>query len=38
MTVLQRLFTAPILWIGVLVLLVCFAGAVLMSIYERYNR
>jgi membrane protein DedA with SNARE-associated domain len=38
MTVLQRLYTAPLLWIGVLVLLGYFAGAVLSAIYERCAR
>lgn len=31
----QRLYTAPLLWIGVLVLLGFFAYAVLSAIYER---
>lgn len=38
MTLLQRLWTAPLLWIGVLVLLGYFAGAVLSAIYERCAR
>lgn len=38
MSLLQRLMTAPLLWIGVLVLLACFACAVLSAIYERHQR
>lgn len=36
MNMLQRLWTAPLLWIGVLVLLGFFAWAVLSAIYERH--
>jgi hypothetical protein len=38
MNLLQRLWTAPLLWIGVLVLLGLFCWAVLSSIYERHQR
>jgi len=38
MSLLQRLYTAPLLWIGVLVLLGFFAWAVLSAIYERHTR
>jgi uncharacterized protein involved in exopolysaccharide biosynthesis len=38
MTLLQRLLTLPLLYLAMAVVLGCFAGAVLMSIYERYDR
>jgi hypothetical protein len=38
MSWLQRLLTLPLLYVAMAVVLACFAGAVLMSIYERYDR
>lgn len=38
MTLLQRLLTLPLLYLAMAVVLGCFVGAVLMSIYERYDR
>lgn len=38
MSLLQRLYTAPLLWIGVLVLLGYFACSVMWAIHERYTR
>lgn len=38
MTWLQRLWTAPLLYAGMTVVLVYFLCAVLLAIYERHNR
>lgn len=38
MTLLQRLLTLPLLYLAMAVVLGCFAGAVMSSIYERYTR
>lgn len=38
MTWLQRLWTAPLLWAGMALVLAYFVGAVINAIYERHNR